>query len=644
METGEQARSNPLRDASSVERLGARLNSWKEIACYLGRSEKTLRRWEERENLPVYRLRHEKRGSIYAYTAEIDRWREARTATIDSDATVNGNGLRSIEIPEPAVTADGLLQSRSPLTDKPFSSAVPDDPSVDDWVKETLPDGNAFPWAFHFPILRLAAVGLLLMAAGITSYVWHRARTQSGPGAGERIRSLAVLPLENLSGDAGQEYFADGMTAELITELAKIGSLRVTSRTSAMRYKRSRIPLNQIARELNVDALLEGEVLRSEHRIRINAQLIQAATDRHLWAETYERDLRDAVELQGEVAESIAYAIRTKVTPKEHARLTRNGWVDPEAYDAYLKGRFFWNKRTGPALNTSIDYFRRAINKDPGYALAYAALADSYLVLAGFGFVPPAQMYSEAKAAANKALEFDDAAADAHTVLGDTTYEMDRDWRAAEREFKRAIELNPGYATAHQRYSLFLSRMGRSEESQAEIRRAQALDPLSLIISGGVGWRLLWGHRYDEAVEQLHNALELDPHFGRAHMYLGWAYEAKANFEGAIDELGKANLSAGGPEVLASLAHAHALGGHSRKAERILKDLEQQSRVSYVPPYYIAVVYAGLGKKQQAFEWLSKSCKDQDIELVSLKADLRLDDLRSDPRFHGLLNCAGLAN
>jgi TolB-like protein/DNA-binding winged helix-turn-helix (wHTH) protein/tetratricopeptide (TPR) repeat protein len=489
----------------------------------------------------------------------------------------------------------------------------------------------------------LAASGILLVGIAVGAFLSRWSRVQSGAPLPVRIQSLAVLPLENLSGDIEQEYFADGMTAELITELAKVSSLRVISRTSAMRYKRTRKPLEQIARELKVDAVVEGEVLNSGRRVRVTAQLIQTATDRHLWAETYERDLRDVVELQGEVAQSIATAIRTKVTPEEHARLADNRPVNPEAYEAYLKGRYFWNKRTESGLKKSIEYFQQSIQKDPGYALVYSGLADSYDLLAGFEFLPSKDAYSKAKAAANKALKLDDTLGEAHTVLGDAMYEMDWDWRGAEREFKRAIELNPGYATAHQRYSLFLMRVKRTEESLTEIRRAQAIDPLSLAITSSVGWRLLWARRYDEAIEQLQKTLEMDPNFGRTHMYLGWAYEAKGNSEKAIDELRKAVLSDAGSEELASLGHAYALGGYTRQAQNVLKQLEERSRRGYASEYEMAIVYAGLGEKDRAFGWLAKSCNNRDKDLVSLKADQELDNLRSDSRFRDLLRCVGLS-
>jgi TolB-like protein/Flp pilus assembly protein TadD len=588
---------------AATEQLGRRLDSWKEIAAYLGRSEKTVQRWEEKEDLPVHRLVHEKRGSVYAYTSELDVWRDRRK-TANESALVDESRPPILEIPKRRIKDKRLARP---------------------------------------PALLLIGLIVLLSIIGLGLFSWHRLGTESRTGGGERIHSLAVLPLENLSGDTGQEYFADGMTAELITELAKIGSLRVISRTSAMRYKRSPKSLPEIARALRVDAVVEGEVLKTERRVRINAQLIEAATDRHIWAETYERDLRDAVELQGEVVESIATAIRAKVTPQEHARLSPKHAVNPEAYDAYLKGRFFWNKRTESGLKKSIEYFQYAIGKDPGYALAYAALADSYEIVGSPDLPPVKGTYLKAEAAARKALELDGSLGEAHTVLADVRYALNRDWTGAEREFKRAIELSPGYATAYQRYSTFLSKMGRHEESLRAIHKAQTLDPLSPAINGGVGSRLLWAHHYDDAIEELQRALEMDPNLGLTHRYLAWAQQAKGNPEKALNHLRQAVLLDSRTGLLAALAHGYALAGHAPQARSILKHLEERSRRGYVPPYEIAVVYAGLRQKDRAFQWLARSCQDQDVEFVSLKIDPDLDSLRSDPRFQNLLRCAGLA-
>ena len=506
-------RPEPLEADSSLDKSRSRLDSWKQIAWYLGRSEKTVRRWEQREGLPIHRLLHEKRGSVYGYTGELDGWREAREAVVECDVPSN-------QSPPEAASQPALAG-----------------PAVD----AARPANNRFQ--LRFPQLRtLGAASALVIATALGWFTSPRIHVSGGTPAGGRIRSVAVLPLENLSGNTEQEYFAEGMTAELITDLAKIGSLRVISRTSAMRYKRSRKPLAEIARELKVDAVVEGEVLKSERRVRITVQLIDAATDRHLWAESYERDLRDAVQLQGELAESIASAIRTKVTPEEHARLSSNRRVHPEAYEAYLKGLFFWNKTTASGLRKSIEYFQQAISKEPRYALAYAALADSYEMLGPDDLPPMRDASVKAEAAVHTALELDNSLGEAHTVLAVLAFKVNRDWRGAESEFKKAIDLSPGYATAYQRYSTFLSIMGRHEESLKAIRKAQALDPVSPSINGGLGARLLYARRYDEAIEQLQRALEMDPNLGLTHRYLGWAYEAKGHREKAIYELRKARL------------------------------------------------------------------------------------------------------
>jgi tetratricopeptide (TPR) repeat protein len=348
------------------------------------------------------------------------------------------------------------------------------------------------------------------------------------------------------------------------------------------------------------------------------------------------------VELQSEVAESITNAIKARVPGAERARLAGGHRVNPEAYQAYLKGRYYWNKRGESGLKKSLEYFHLAINKDPQYALAYAALADSYQLMGVHEWAPIKGAYSQAKWAARKALELDNSLGEAHTVLAGVRYGLDRDWQGAEREFKLALELSPGYATAHARYAVFLMRMGRTAEGLAEMHRVQSLDPLSPGGFSGLGWLLLSARRYDEAVEKFQSSLEMDPNLGVAHMHLGRAYEGKGNFEKAINELRKAAALSAGPVELASLAHAYARGGYLLRARSIIRDLEERSARAYVPRYDMAIVYAGLGKKDRAFEWLAKSCNEQDVELVALNADLELDDLHSDPRFKDLLHCVGL--
>jgi len=457
-----------------------------------------------------------------------------------------------------------------------------------------------------------------------------------------KVQSLAVLPLENLSHDPDQEYFAEGMTDELITDLAQISALRVISRGSVMQYKAKRAPTPQIAHELNVDALVEGTVLRSGERVRITAQLIDARTDRHLWAQTYERDLRDVLSLQDEVAQTIASEIEIKLTPQEQERLTSARPVNVEANDLYLKGRYFWNQRTGEGLKKGLEYFQKAIEVDPNYALGYAGLADSYVVSAYRGYLAPQEGYPKAKAAALKALELDDSLAEARTSLAAITGLYDHDWQGAERKFRRAIEMNPGYANAHHWRALNLDEMGRVDESVAEINRALELDPLSMIINANVAVLLYHARRYDQAIEQLRRASEMDSKLPpvQAQALLGMVYEQKGMYREAIAELQECVRS---PEVapfsLGALGHAYAAAGQRNKALKILEQLKALSKQRRVDPRAMAEVYVGLGDKDQTIAWLEQVYRQGSY---GLRADPRFDCLRSEPRFQALLARVGL--
>jgi len=452
-----------------------------------------------------------------------------------------------------------------------------------------------------------------------------------------KIESIAVLPLANLSGDPEQEYFADGMTDALIAELGQIGSLRVISRTSVMQYKGAKRPLPQIAKELNVDAVIEGSVVRSGNRVRITAQLIGVVPERHLWARNYERDLRDVLTLQSEVAQAIANEVKIKLTPQEQARLARARPVSPEAHEAYLRGRYHWNLRTEDGLKKSLGYFQQAIEKDPAYALAYAGLADSYVILAD-GVMAPREAYPRGKAAAFKALEIDETLAEAHAPLGAAREAYDWDWVGAEKEYKRAIELNPGYATAHQWYAMYLSEMGRHNEAIAETKRAQELDPLSLIINVHGGYIFFFARQYDEAIAQCRRTLELNPGFYQAHVYLGWPYEQQKLYAQAISEYQKAiALEPGNPALAAELARACAAAGKRTEALKVISQLKELSKQRYVSPYLMAQIHAALGDIDQACAWLEKAYEERSGELCTLKVDPRNDPLRSAPRFQDLL-------
>jgi serine/threonine-protein kinase len=490
--------------------------------------------------------------------------------------------------------------------------------------------------ALSLTIGTLALAGIVAVLVGLN--VADLRGRLLGRAVAPRIESLAVLPLENLSGDPQQEYFADGMTEELITNLGKVSALRVISRTSVMQYKQTKKALPTIAQELNVDAIVEGSVLRSGDRVRITAQLIQAKLERHLWAESYERDLRDILALQSEVAQAITNEIKIKLTPQERTRLASARPVDPQSYQAYLKGRYFWDLRTEDGLKKAVDYFQQAIDRDPGYAQAYAGLADSYHMLAAWDLMAPGEAYPRAKAAALKALEIDDTLAEAHTSLGITKFADDWDWAGAEKEHKRAIELNPGYATAHNFYAQYLIYMGRQDEAIAEIKRAHELDPLSPIINAIEAFVLFFARRYDDAIAQCRKTLELNAGFLPAHLYLGWAFEQKKLYNEAISEYRKAMaLEEGNPALAAELARGYAAAGRRAEALKIISDLRGLSKKRYLSPYRIAQVYIALGDADQAFVWLEKARDEREYYFIILRVDPRADPLRSDLRFQDLL-------
>ena len=485
---------------------------------------------------------------------------------------------------------------------------------------------------------KIIAFALLVCLLILAGWVWRSNRQPSFS-----IRSLAVLPLDNLSGDASQDYFADGMTDQLITDLAQISALRVISRTSVMSYKRARKPLPEIARELNVDAVIEGTVLRSGDQVRITAQLIQASADKHLWAKSYEGNLQDTLAVQKSVADDIAEQIRIELTPQERAGLKNVKAVNPEAYEDYLKGRYFWNKRTPDALRKAIDHFNQAIERDSNYAPAYSGLADSYVILGAWQYavLDPKETYPRAKAAAIKAVELDDTLAEAHISLAMSTDMFVWDWEAAEREYRRGIELNPGYATGHHWYAEHLSETGRNDEAIAEIRKAESLDPLSLITGADVATLLVIARRYDEAIEHAKKTIELGPDFAVSHFALGMAYEQKGQSGGAIAAFQKAvEFSGGNTAFKSNLAHAYAVAGRRSDAVAILNELKDRSKHEFLNPSEIALIYVGLGQKDQAMVWLEKAYEGRfDPVILTWPA---FDPLRSDPRFHDLVRRIGL--
>ena len=490
-------------------------------------------------------------------------------------------------------------------------------------------------WLTRWVIVALTLV--LILPILFVLLLRSRGRVPAG------IRSLAVLPLDNLSGDASQNYFADGMTDELITDLAQISALRVISRTSVMAYKGARKPMPQIARELNVDAVVEGTVLHSGDQVRITAQLIEASTDKHLWSQSYEGEFRDTLALQKRVAREIADQIRINLTPQEQAALKNVRVVNPEAYESYLKGRYFWNKRTADGLKAALAYFNQAIEEDPKYAQAYSGLADTYALLGDWQYavMTPKEAFPKAKAAAIKALELDSALGEAHNSLAFVLDGFDWDFDSAGKEFRRAIELNPGYATAHHWYAWHLSLLRRYDEAIAEMRKAENLDPLSLIINADLAELLVLAHSYDESIQQSRKTIEMDPNFALAHNQLAQAYLQKHMYDKAVAELQKAvQLSGGSPTSIANLARAHVLSGNRSEAEKLLSDLKKRSNPGYSNASEIAMIYASLGDTDQAMSWLEKGYEERFNPGVLLRPGF--DPLRSDSRFQNLVHRIGL--
>jgi TolB-like protein/DNA-binding winged helix-turn-helix (wHTH) protein/Tfp pilus assembly protein PilF len=495
------------------------------------------------------------------------------------------------------------------------------------------------PWLAGRVILALAFVIIIVISLSILSVRSFRSRGPAPAG----IHSLAVLPLENLSGDASQNYFADGMTDELITDMAQISALRVISRTSVMVYKGARKPLPQIARELNVDAVVEGTVLRSGDQVRITAQLIEASTDKHLWSQSYEGELRDTLALQSRVASAIADQIRINLTPRELAALKNVKIVNPEAYESYLKGRYFWNKRTAEGLKVALAYFKQAIEEDPKYAKAYSGLADTYALLGDWQYavMTPKEAFPEAKAAAIHALELDNTLGEAHNSLAFVLDGFDWDLDAGGKEFQRAIELNPGYATAHHWFAWHLSLLGRFDEAITEMRKAENLDPLSLIINADLAELLDLAHFYDESIRQSRKTIEMDPNFALAHNQLAQAYLQKHMYAEAVAELKRAvQLSGDSPTCIANLARAYVASGERGEALTLLGNLKKRSNPGYSNATEIAMIYASLGDTDQAMTWLEKGYQERFNPGVLLRPGF--DPLRSDPRFQNLLRRIGL--
>jgi eukaryotic-like serine/threonine-protein kinase len=492
-------------------------------------------------------------------------------------------------------------------------------------------------------VRRLTPVWTLAIVLAVTFWVMRPSRTHERSPGPPHIQSIAVLPLANLSADPQDAYFADGMTEELISALSKISALRVISRTSVMQYKGVHKPLPEIARELHADAVVDGTVQRSEGRVKIRASLVDAREDRNLWSNSYEGELRDILSLQSQVAQAIAGEIQVKLTPQESASLSNSRRVNPQAYETYLRARYYWNKRTPGDLNKAIESFKAAIEIDPTYALAYTGLADSYSSLSVYGEVSPREAMPRAKAAAQRALEIDGTLAEAQATLANIESAYDWDSAAAEAGFRKALASNPNYASAHQWYAVYLSNQGRHEEAIGEIQRARELDPLSPIIGANAGADYYYARRYDRAIDELRRAVERDPNFWITHSILGQTYLAMGRNAEATAEFVKArSLSPESVRNISMLGRAYAVAGRPAEAQRLVEELLSLSRKRYVSPVYNAIIYIGLGEKDKAFTWLEKAYADRSDWMALMNTEPLFDPLRSDPRFQELLRRVGL--
>jgi TolB-like protein len=584
-------------NAPSKSPAEVRLESWKEIAAYLSRDVTTVQRWEKREGMPVYRHLHDQRGSVYAVPAELDAWRRSR-------------GPRTDEPPQP--DAEPALSGK------------------------IAPAQAASKFRLWMPIALVASVAALAAA-----YLAFRHRPASPPPA--PIHSLAVLPLRNLSGDPSQDYLADGFTEALIDRLAGIHDLRVVSHTSVMRFKNPQLSVPEIAKTLGVDAVVEGSVIRDGTHVRVTAQLIRAATDEHFWSETYDRELRDALTLESELAQAIAEKVEVTVTGQEHQRLIATRPVAPEVYESYLKGRFALEQGTGRAgIEESIADFNAAIRQDPTFASAYLGLGWAYTELGTvFAGSSPAETRPRVIAAAQRALALDPELAEAHSMLA-FVLEEDWDWTAAEAEYKRALELAPNDASAYAGYALWLACEGRSDEALSWIQRARQLDPTA--VSGErVAWILFLARRYDESIREARDALAVQPDNAWILLTLGFALNANHQPGQAVTVLEKAlALTNGSPAVAGVLVRAYALAGRRADALKLLADLKARRGTGYVPSAAFVNAYLGLGDNEQAFIALEQAVREKSNILQFVKTHPYFDPIRSDPRFRDLVHRVGL--
>lgn len=591
-----------------VEKQSAEwLDSWKEIAAYLSRDVTTVQRWEKRESMPVHRHVHDKRGSVYALTTELDAWIQSRSAPHA----------------EPAIK-----------TDQPAKK-----PQVETILHAPPSRTGSPPVSTHRRGVALAVVlAISLSAAASWLVLRHRNTVTVEP----RIRSLAVLPLRNLSGNPAQDYLADGITEALIGRLSNIRDLHVVSHTSVTRIKDQRLSIPEIARTLGVGAVVEGSVIKDGDRIRVTAQLIRGATDEHLWSETYDREMRDVLGLESELALSIGNKVEVTITGGEQQRLRATRPVAPEVYESYLKGRFVLEQGNRPGLEQSVHYFEDALQKDPTFAPAYLGLAKAYTNLGTvFSGVPAETTRPKVTTFARKALEFDPDLVEGHVLLANVL-QQEWHWKEAEAEYRQALELNPNEATALAWYALWLVCQGRADEAVASVQRARELDPVG-VTGGSVAQILFHAHRYDDAIRESRSAAAVQPDNALNLMDLGFALIANNQPAEAIPILQKAlSLSKGSPAVTGVLIRAYAHAGRRSDAIRLLADLKQRRKADYIPAGAFVNAYLGLGDNEQAFHWLEQAYKEQSNILQFMKTHPYFDPIRGDPRFADLARRVGL--
>ena len=654
---------------------GEQLSSWKEIAAYLKCGVRTVQRWERLEGLPVHRHQHQKNGTVYAYKAELDAWRRNRAALnpaipVPADAGTSGTATAHDAVPggepgTPSVLVEAQPEGSGGGSDqdqdkaKPGLSDVPEEPAQ---LPLLTSEASARASAAYPQLKRLSRYAIVLLALAAAgsgaAYLVHRNMAVEARPKFTR-QMIAVLPFVNLSSDPSQEYFSDGLTEEMITELGRVNPdrLGVIARTSAMKYKHTQEDIAQIGRELGVGYVLEGSVRRDQNRVRVSAQLIQVKDQTHLWAQSYQRDVRNVLGVQQEIATSITGKIVTNLGRAQLAGMPGPQTQDPEAYENYLKGRYFWNLRTSEGFYKAITYFEASVQKDPNYARAYAGLADCYTLLVLYG-ERAQEVMPRARAAALSSVRLDDSLPEAHTSLAAVAALYDWNWPAAQRDFERAIELDPNYSPAHHWYAnLYLIPQGRLEDAIAEMKRAAALDPISLIVTTDLGWSYFVAHQYEKAFEQYSKALEMSPNFVPVHFRLSQYYFQKSLYDQAIEQseqsmrldgyegVDQGNGPNAGRPRLATREDYHKF---LRQRLGDLKNGESNmgtspNHVPLVPDYQgYASFYAQLGQTDEAIRSLRQALAERDPGLIYVGVDPIYAGLHSDPRFQELERQVGL--